>query len=170
MLPPQVAAAIEENNLNPIGEPHLHIDDVENVKVNGSEPIKLHVHVEVMPEIEAPKYQELEAMRRVRPVSDDEVEKVIQARLQESASLIPIEGRKSKEGDTLIVDIEGTFVDKPEEEPIKADDLELTLGEEHIEKAFSENLVDLAEDDEKEFTVEYPADYTGISCRTKSAV
>ncbi len=160
LIPNQVSAAITENGVNPIGEPDLHVDDIENVKVNGSQPINLHVHVEVMPEIAAPNYKALEATRRVRPVNDDEVERVINHRLQENATLVPVEDRKSKEGDTLIVDIEGTFVDKPEEEPIKADDLELTLGEEHIEKAFSENLVDLGEDEEKEFTVEYPADYT----------
>lgn len=160
LLPNQVSNAIEENNISPLGEPHLHIDDVENVKVNGSQPINLHVHVEVMPEIAAPNYKGLEATRRVRPVDDEHIERIISERLQQSSSLIPIEDRKSKEGDTLIVDLEGTFIDKPEEEPIKADDLELTIGEEHIEKAFSENLIDLAADDEKEFTVEYPADYT----------
>lgn len=159
LLPNQVAAAIEESKLSPIGEPHLHIEDVENVKVNGSQPISLHVHVEVMPEIPAPKYKGLEAIRRVRPVGDEELEKIINERRQQSASLIPVEDRKSKVGDTLIVDLEGTFIDKPEEAPIKADDLEITLGEEHIEKGFNDNLIGLEEDDEKEFTVEYPDDF-----------
>ncbi|NJM53176.1 MAG: trigger factor, partial [Blastocatellia bacterium] len=126
----------------------------------GSQSISLHVHFEVMPEIESPNYVGLEATRRIRPVKDEEMERIIDERRQQGASLIPIEDRKSQEGDTLIVDLEGAFVDKPEEEPIKADDLELTLGEAHIEKAFTENLIGLGEDDEKEFTVEYPADFS----------
>ena len=49
--------AIEEHKLHPLTEPHLHLDEIENVKVNGSEPITLHVHVEVMPEIPTPNYE-----------------------------------------------------------------------------------------------------------------
>ena len=160
LIPNQVSEAFKENDINPLGEPQLHIEDIDNVKVNGSQSISLHVHFEVLPEIDAPKYKGLEATRRVRPVKDEELERIIDERRQQNASLIPVEDRKSKEGDTLIVDLEGVFVDKPEEEPIKADDLELTLGEAHIEKAFTENLIGLEADEEKEFTVEYPADFS----------
>src|SRR5262245_56157030 len=63
VLPTVVTEAIEEHELHPLAEPHLHTDDVENVKVNGSQPIDLHVHVEVMPEIPEPNYQGLEITR-----------------------------------------------------------------------------------------------------------
>lgn len=159
LLPKRVSDAIEEHDLHPLGEPHLHLEDQENAKFNGSQPISLHVHVEVMPEVAAPNYKNLEATRRVRPVQEAELDRVIEERRQQSAALVPVEDRKSQVGDTLIIDLEGTFVDKPEEEPIKADDLELTLGEEYVEKSFTDNLIGLEEDDEKEFTVEYPADF-----------
>lgn len=160
LLPKVVSEAFETNGLNPLGEPQMHIEDIENVKVNGSQPISLHVHFEVMPEVEAPKYKGLEATRRIRPVKDEEMERIINERRQHSSSLIPVEDRKSQEGDTLIVDIEGVFVDKPQDDPISANDLELTLGEANIEKAFTENLIGLEADDEKEFTVDYPADFS----------
>lgn len=159
LIPKRVSEAIEEHDLNPLGEPHLHLEDQENVKFNGSQPISLHVHVEVMPEIATPNYQGLEATRRIRPVKEEELDRVIEERRQQGAALVPVEDRKSQIGDTLIVDLEGVFVDKPEEEPIKAEDLELTLGEEYVEKSFTDNLLGLEEDDEKEFTVEYPADF-----------
>lgn len=160
LLPKRVSDAIEEHDLHPLGEPHLHLEDQENAKFNGSQPISLHVHVEVMPEVAAPNYKNLEVTRRVRPVQEEELDRVIEERRQQSAALVPVEDRKSQVGDTLIVDLEGTFVDKPEEDPIKADDLELTLGEEYVEKSFTDNLSGLEEDDEKEFTVEYPADFS----------
>jgi trigger factor len=159
LLPKQVTAAIEEHGLSPIGEPSIHLEDQENIKLNGSQPIGLHVHLEVMPEIPAPKYKGIEATRRVRPVNEDELDQIIEERRQQGAALVPVEDRKSKAGDTLIIDLEGVFVDKPEEEPIKADDLELTLGDEYVEKSFTENLVGLEEDDEKEFIVEYSEDF-----------
>src|SRR5215218_1873658 len=88
VVPSKVAEAIEEHKLHPLAEPHLHIDDAENVKVNGSEPIALHVHVEVMPEIPTPNYDGLEVTRRVKPVEDGEVDDLIAARLNQEAALI----------------------------------------------------------------------------------
>ena len=160
VVPGIVAEAIEEHKLQPLTEPHLHIEDSENVKVNGSQPIGLHVHVEVMPEIPAPKYEGLELTRRVKPVENGEIEDLIANRLNQEAALIPVEGRASEIGDTVIADLEGSFDDAPDGEPIKADNLEVVLGDEVIEKAFTENLVGVRQDDEKEFTVEYPAEFS----------
>jgi len=95
----------------------------------------------------------------VRPLPEGEMDRIIDQRRQSGATLIPVEGRKSEEGDTLIVDLEGTFEDG-DSDPIKADDLEITLGDEGIEKSFTDNLAGLEEDDDKEFTVSYPADFS----------
>lgn len=160
LFAPKVGAAIQEHELNPLSEPHLHLDDAENVKVNGSQPITLHVHVEVMPEIPQPEYKNLEVVRRTRPLSDEELDDIIDERRQESASLVPVEDRKSKAGDTVIVDLEGAFEDDATSEPIKADDLEIKLGDDKIEKSFTENLIGVEPDEEKEFTVSYAADFT----------
>ena len=159
LLPEKVQQAIEENELQPLAEPHLHFDNMENMKLNGSEPLSLHIHVEVMPEIPTPDYKGLEVTRRVRPLPEGEMDRIIDQRRQSGATLIPVEGRKSEEGDTLIVDLEGTFEDG-DSDPIKADDLEITLGDEGIEKSFTDNLAGLEEDDDKEFTVSYPADFS----------
>ena len=168
VVPSKVSEAIEEHKLHPLTEPHLHIDDADNIKVNGSQPIALHVHVEVMPEIPMPKYDGLEVTRRVKPVEDGEVEDLIANRLNQEAALIPVEGRASEIGDTVIADLEGTFDDDPDGEPIKAENLEVVLGDEIIEKAFTENLVGVNEDDEKEFTVAYPADFSSPALAGKT--
>jgi trigger factor len=168
VLPDQVAAAIREHELHPLAEPQLHVEDVDNIKVNGSEPIKLHVHVEVMPEIPMPKYEGVEVTRRVKPVDDSEVEDLIASRLNQEAALIPVEGRASELGDTVIADLQGVFADEPNGEPIRADDLEVVLGDEVIEKAFTENLVGVKEDDEKEFSVSYPADFSSEALAGKT--
>ena len=66
IVPEKVSEAIQEHKLHPLTEPHLHIADAENIKVNGSQPIALHVHVEVMPEIPVPKYEGLEDRKSTR--------------------------------------------------------------------------------------------------------
>ena len=124
LLPTAVSDAIREHGLQPLAEPQLHLDDAENVKVNGSQPIGLHVHVEVMPEIPMPKYEGIEVTRRVKPVEESQVDELINHRLNQEAALIPVEGRASESGDTVIADLEGTFADDPNGEPIRADDLE----------------------------------------------
>lgn len=168
VIPGQVTAAIQEHDLHPLAEPHLHLEDQENVKVNGSQSIKLHVHVEVMPEIPTPKYKGIEVTRRVKPVADGEVEDLIAERIQKEAALIPVEGRKSKIGDTVIADLEGVFADEPDADPIKADDLEVELGGEHIEVSFTENLVGVKADEEKEFTVAYPETFSSEALAGKT--
>lgn len=168
VLPQQVSDAIQEHDLHPLSEPHLHVEDVENVKVNGSQPIKVHVHVEVMPEIPTPEYGGLELTRRVKPVDDGEIEDLIANRLNQEAALIPVEGRPSEIGDTVIADLEGKFDDDPDGEPITATDLEVVLGDEVIEKAFTENLVGVNVDDDKEFTVSYPVEFSSPALAGKT--
>jgi len=168
VVPGAVTAAIQEHKLHPLTEPHLHLEDQDTVKVNGSQPLSLHVHVQVMPELPKPKYEGIEVTRRVKPVDDKEVEELIAERLQKEAAFIPVEGRKSKVGDTLVVDIEGTIEGGTGGEPIKADDLEVELGGERIEKAFTENLVGVNQDEDKEFTVVYPDDFSSSALAGKT--
>src|SRR5262245_41638493 len=54
IVPPQVTEAIQEHKLHPLTEPQLHIDGIEDLTVNGSSPVKVHAHIEVMPEIPIP--------------------------------------------------------------------------------------------------------------------
>ncbi len=168
VLPPKVAEAIQEHDLQPLTEPHLHIENVEEIKVNGSQPIGLQVHIEVMPEIPAPKYEGLEVVKTTRPVDEAEIDGLIVNRLKEHAALIPVEDRASEMGDTVIADLEGRFEDDPDGEPITAEDLEVVLGAADIEPAFTENLTGVKPDDEKDFSVPYPADFsaTALAGRT----
>lgn len=168
LLPAKITEAIQEHNLSPLNEPHVHLEDQQNLKLNGSQPVTISVHFDVMPEIPEPDYKGIEVTRRVRPTDDANVENIINERRQQSAALIPVEGRKSEEGDTVIVDLVGTFVDEPETEPITADDLEIPLGDETIEKAFTENLIGVEEDEEKDFTIAYPEDFSsqGLAGKT----
>lgn len=154
-----IQTAIAETGLKPLADPQVHFDDFDGMNVDGSEPIKVHVHVEVMGEVPAPEYKGIEVARRVRPVPADDADKVIDDLRKRGAAMLPVEGRKSETGDTVTVDLVGTFVGEEGAEPIKAEGIEIAIGDENIEKSFSENLVGLGEDEEKEFTVTYAPDF-----------
>ncbi len=168
LITPKVTEAIQEHELTPLAEPQLHLENAENIKLNGSESINLNVHVEIMPEIPTPEYKGLEITRRVRPIEDGELENIIDERRQQFATLIPVEDRTAEEGDTVIVDLEGIFEGETNAEPIQADDLEIKLGDDMIEKSFTENLVGVKEDEIKEFTVEYPQDFSSPALAGKT--
>jgi len=168
VIPAKVEEAIREHDLHPLTEPHLHLENQETVKVNGSEPLSLHVHFEVMPALPEPNYEGIDLVRRVKPVEDGEVEDLISERLQREAAFVPVEGRASELGDTVMADLEGRFEDQPDAEPIVANDLEVTLGDEVIEQSFTDNLVGVNEDEEKEFTVVYPAEFSSEALAGKT--
>ena len=163
LLPSRVTEAIQEFNLQPLSEPQLHIENAENLNLTSGADINLHVHVEVMPQLETPNYKGLEGVRRVRPVADDEIEKMIEARRAEQASLIPVEDRAAEIGDTVVVDIDGKFVGETEnedDEPIHVEDLEIELGGASVQQDFTDNLVGVKPDETREFTIAYPEDFT----------
>ncbi len=168
LVTPNVTEAIQKHELNPLVEPGLHLENANDVKLNGTESLKLHVHVEVMPKMPEVDYKGLEGTRKVKPTAKEDVENIIDERRKQLASLIPVENRASKDGDTVIVDLVGTFSDDNKAEPIAAENLELTLGEDNIEKSFSDNLAGVKEDEVKEFTVEYPQEFSSPALAGKT--
>jgi trigger factor len=158
LVPEAVEQAIEESGLQVIGQPDVHLDN-EGLDRLGQEPIRLHAHVEVMPELDLGEYRGLEAARRTRPVTDEEVERVIENLREASASLQPVEDRAAGPGDTVTVDIQGRYVEPAEEEDINVSDVDVVLGGEGVLAEFNEHLAGVQPDEVKTFTVKYPEDF-----------
>jgi len=160
LLPEAVNNAIGEHSLATIGEPDVHLDNTEALERLGEEPITFKVGVEVFPEVKLDKYKGLEAVRRTRPVTDTDVETMIEGLRDASASLQPVEDRGAEVGDTVTINVQGKFIDAPEEEDIKADDVEVVLGGEGVQTEFTDNLQGAKPDDSRSFLVDYPEDFT----------
>jgi trigger factor len=158
LVPEAVEQAIEESGLQVIGQPDVHLDN-ENLDKLGQEPITLHAHVEVMPELSLGDYKGIEAARRTRPVSEEEIERVIENLREASATLQPVEDRPAQEGDTVTADIQGRYVEPPEEENINVSDVDVVLGGEGVLAEFNDNLTGVQPDEVKTFTVTYPEDF-----------
>lgn len=167
LLPNVVNSAIGEHSLATIGEPDVHLDNTDALERLGEESITVKVGVEVFPEIKLEKYKGLEAVRRRRPVTDADVDEAITGLREASASLQPVEDRNAEPGDTVTISVHGTFVDTPEEEDIKAEDVTVVLGGEGVQPEFTDNLVGTKPDDTKNFLVEYPEDFTSAGLAGK---
>ncbi len=160
LVPDAINEAIGKHSLATIGEPDVQLDNAEALERLGEDPISVKVNVEVLPEIKLEKYKGLEAGRRVRPVSDEDVEHMIDGLRDASASLQPVEDRGAASGDTVTVNFSGKFLDNPDEEDIKAEDVDVVLAGEGVQQEFTDNLLGVKPDEERTFTVEYPEDFS----------
>jgi trigger factor len=160
LVPEAINEAIGKHSLATIGEPDVQLDNAEALERLGEDPISVKVNVEVLPEVKLEKYKGLEAGRRVRTVSDEDVEQMIEGLRDASASLQPVEDRGAESGDTVTVNFYGKFLDHPDEEDIKAEDVDVVLAGEGVQQEFTDNLLGVKPDEERTFAVEYPADFS----------
>jgi len=160
LLPNAVQEAIAEHKVAALGEPELNLENTEGLNQLGQQPISFNVNVDVLPDIELGAYKGLEASRRTRPVSDEDVDRVIERLRENSASLQPVEDRGAQTGDTVTANFHGTFVNEPDAEPIKVEDVDVILGGEGVVQAITDNLIGAKAEDEKTFSVDYPEDFS----------
>jgi trigger factor len=159
LLPYAVNDAIDEHSLKAIGQPDVQLDNPEELEKLGQEPIKIKVGVEVLPEVSLGEYKGLEVTRKQRPVSDDDVDKMVEAFRDGSASLQPVEDRPSQAGDTVTVNILGKISDRPDEDDIKADEVDVLIGGQGVQPEFTENLTGVKPEETRAFTVVYPEEF-----------
>ena len=159
LLPSAVNNAIIEHKLAVLGEPDVQFDNTEALERLGEEPLSLKVTVEILPEINLDNYKGLEVTRRKPPITDEDVNQMIDNLREASASLQPVEDRASQVGDTVTINATGKMVDEPESEEIKVDDVGVVLGGPGVMEPFTENLTGVKPDDTRTFTVDYPENY-----------
>jgi trigger factor len=160
LLPDAVNNAIVEHSLAALGEPDVHFDNAEALERPGEQPLTVKVGLEVLPEIELKEYKGLETTRRMRPTTDADVDRVIEGLRDSSASLQPVEDRASQLGDTVTINARGKFLDEPDAEEIKVDDVEVVVGGPGVQQEFTDNLTGVKPEETKTFLVDYPQDFT----------
>jgi len=160
LIPDAVNDAIEKHELAAIGEPDVHLDTNEALNRIGEDAISFHVGVEVLPKVELGKYKGIEAIRRQRPITDEDTNRTVEGLREASAALQPVEDRPAELGDTVTVSFQGKFIDNPEDEDINVEDVDVTLGGPNVQQEFTDNLTGVKTDDEKTFVVDYPTDFS----------
>jgi trigger factor len=163
LVPEALQAAVAEHMLRVVGEPK--IDDL---SIGQGEPLKFRATLEVMPEFELKEYKGLKLTKRVATVTDEDVEHALDHLRQSAAEFVPVEDRPSRDGDFVSVNMVGKFVEPPEEEDLKSDDVQVEVGANNVQPEFSENLRDVKAGDVREFRVKYPEDFSaeGLAGKT----
>jgi trigger factor len=101
LVPGALEKAVTDKGLAPIDEPRISQVDVEEGK-----PLKFRASFEIMPAIEAKDFKGLEAVESKTEVSDEEIEKRLEAVRERAARFDPLEGRGVQDGDFVVGSIE----------------------------------------------------------------
>ncbi|MFN0124920.1 MAG: trigger factor [Blastocatellia bacterium] len=166
LLPHALQHALQDHKLQLVGSP-----EISDLTLREGQPLKFRASMEVIPPFELQPYKDLKLTRRVRRVTEEDIDQTIGRLREQATQLVPVEDRVSETGDVVSFNIAGTYVDPQsdvEREGMTADDLEIELGGPDVQPEFNEHLTGVKTDDVREFRVQYPAEFTspGLAGKT----
>ncbi len=159
LVPKAVEAAILEHDLKPLGEPDVHLENADGLKELGAATVMLHCHVEVMPEVEVKQYKGLEGIRRTRPVTQENLDALLEGWRQEGATMEPVEERGATNGDVVTAELKGRFINGDGDD-FTLEEVKIELGDENNLAEIDAVLQGAKPDDELTCVVCYAADFS----------
>ena len=161
LVPEFLEKALDEQKLTPITRP-----EVDKVEFKEGEPLKFRAVFEVLPEFELGDYKNIEVQIDPVEAGEAQVDKAIEEMRERSATFVPIEDRPAKDGDFVLMKLNGTPVG--EGDPVEADNIMCHVGAEETLESFTENLRGAKAGETKKFRTEYPADYPDEKLKGKT--
>ena len=156
--------AVKEMDIEVISQPSFESPEVKN-----GEPVVLSGSVQVFPEFEVENYKGLEIEKVETEIGDKEVQEELERVQKSQARMEIVEDRKSENGDTVVIDFDGT-VDGEAFSGGHADNYELKLGSGQFIPGFEEQLEGKEAGDEVDVEVVFPGDYHAEELAGKPAV
>jgi len=163
VVPEVYAKAVREHDIEPVERPQIEI-----LEQDGGRPTRLKATVEVRPEIELGQYKGLTAARPRSTVSDEEVERSLEALARERATLVPVE-RPARVGDLATLDYEGTIDGTPFEGGSAAGQT-TELNEARFVPGFVAGILGMNPGEAKDVPVRFPDEYPSAEVAGKDAV
>ena len=164
VLPQAYDEALKESGVESVARPEI---DVEEIKKG--EPVVFTALVTTKPEVKLGDYKGIEVEKIDHTVTDEDVDKDIEATQKKNARLITVDDRAIENGDIAVIDFEG-FVDDVAFEGGKGEDYELEIGSGTFIPGFEEQLVGAEAEKEVEVKVTFPEDYHAEELKGKEAV
>lgn len=156
--------AVAEMGLEVISQPSF-----DSPEIKKDEPVVLTGSVQVFPEVEVANYKGLEIEKICTSVGDAEVQEELERVQKSQARMEAVEDRKSENGDTVIIDFEGT-VDGEAFAGGTAENFELKLGSGQFIPGFEEQLEGKSAGEEVSVEVVFPGDYHAEELAGRPAV
>lgn len=164
ILPEAYTNAVEELNIEPVAQPHVHIED----EIKKGEPILVTIEVVVKPEVELGEYKGIEIEKLEYNVTDEHIEEELKSVQNMNARLIDASNRPVEMGDVLTLDYAG-FADGVQFEGGTAQNQTLEIGSGRFIPGFEEGLVGKNIGEEVEVNVTFPEEYQAEELKGKAA-
>ncbi len=145
--------AVKEMGLDVIAQPSIDAPEIKK-----DEPVVVTGSVQVFPEVEVKDYKGLEIEKFATVIGDKEVQEELERVQKSQARMEAVEDRKSENGDTVIIDFEGS-IDGENFAGGTAENFELKLGSGQFIPGFEEQLEGKEAGEEVDVEVVFPGDY-----------
>jgi trigger factor len=146
-LPKLYQSAVEEGELNPLGQPEVDITDLKD-----NELLSFTAEVDIRPEITIPDYSGIEVEVEAAEVSDEDVDKAVEQLRERFASTTVVE-RAAAEGDVVKVDLEAKVDGEVLEDGV-AEGVDYTIGSGELLEGIDEAVTGLEAGGTATFTSE----------------
>ena len=163
ILQANFAKVLEEAKVEPIAQPALSIDKLDE------EELQVKILVPVEPEVELCEYKGLEIKKTRVTVTKKEIEEQLANYQSQFAELSVKEDGKVAKGDTAVIDFEG-FIDGVAFEGGSGENYPLEIGSGAFVPGFEDQLIGMGIDKEEEITIKFPDDYGAVDLAGKEAV
>lgn len=164
VLPKAYGDAVDELKLDVVAKPEI---DVEEIKKG--EPVVFTALVTTKPEVNLGDYKGIEVEKIEHNVTDEDVQKDIEAAQKKNARIINVDDRAVQKGDIAVIDFEG-FVDDVAFDGGKGEDYELEIGSGTFIPGFEEQLVGAEINGDVDVKVTFPEEYHAENLKGKDAV
>jgi trigger factor len=151
LLPKYFKQKVEEEHLEVVGRPN-----VKDVHFHEGEPLRFKAEFEVAPEIELKDYRGVTVHYSDPQVADEDINKRLDEIREQKAQFVNVEPRPVVDGDYAVVTLDSL---SGVEQPIHQDEVVLHVGDPDTMAGFSEALLGMSPEEEKEFEVTYPEDF-----------
>ena len=150
---PVVNGAVEESGLELVTRPEVEVTEIS--KENG---VKLKATCITKPEVEVKDYKGIEVEKVVNPVTDEDINKQLDALREKNVTVETVDDRAAENGDDVVIDFEG-FKDDVAFEGGKAEDFTLSLGSAQFIPGFEDQIVGHNAGEDFDINVTFPDEY-----------
>ncbi|WP_223068235.1 trigger factor [Paenibacillus caui] len=164
LLPEVYTEAVEQTDIFPVDRPEVDVEQFAK-----GQPFKFKAKVTVKPEVKLGEYKGVEVPAASSEVTEAELNEELERLQQRHAELSVIDEEAAQNGDTVVIDFDGS-VDGVPFEGGKAERYSLELGSGSFIPGFEEQVVGLATGDFKDVVVTFPEAYHAKELAGKEAV
>lgn len=153
LAPKAFEQGLKESGLRIVGAP-----SISDVNVTEGRTVEYTFAVSLYPEVTLGQYKGLSAQKDEVKVTDEDVDKELEAARKRSARILTVEDREAQMGDTANIDFDG-YLDGERFDGGKAEGYDLELGSGAFVPGFEEQVVGMKIGEEKDVNITFPEDY-----------